>query len=116
MLKILWHEGSQTVDQVREALARADRPRELTHSSVSTMVNVMLKKKFLKRTKQGRSFVYTARVTEGQINRGMLGDLVDRVFHGSARTVMLELLETTDLDVEELKEIRRIINRKTKQL
>lgn len=44
----------------------------------------------------------------------MLRDVVDRVFDGSASAVMLNLLETTDLDEEELGRLRRIINRKEK--
>ncbi len=45
----------------------------------------------------------------------MRGNLLDRVFEGSAKAMMLELLETTDLDLEEIKEIRRIINRKARK-
>lgn len=115
ILKILWQEGPRTADGLRDALASADRARELTHSSVSTVVKIMVRKGYIQRTKQGRSFVYEPCVAEQEINRGILGDLVDRVFEGSATTVMLELLETKDLDPDELQEIRRMINRKTRE-
>jgi len=115
ILKILWQHGPQTVEEVREALAAADRGRELTHSSVITVMNIMVKKCYLSRTKQGRAFQYKATVTEQGINRGMLGDLTERVFDGSASALMLELIETADLDAAELKEIRRLINRKARE-
>jgi BlaI family transcriptional regulator, penicillinase repressor len=109
ILKILWQDGPRTVEQVRESLAAGQR--ELTHSSVITVMNIMVRKKYLTRKKQGRAFQYRARVSEKEINRGMLGNLVDRVFGGSAAATMLELLQTTDLDAGELKEIRRMIDR-----
>ena len=115
ILKILWQAGPQTVEEVREALAVADRARELTHSSVITVMNIMVRKKYLTRTKQGRAFRYEACVVDKQINRGMLGDLMDRVFDGSASALMLELLETADLGADEIKAIRAMINRKARE-
>ncbi len=43
----------------------------------------------------------------------MLQDVVDRLFGGSTKAVMQHLLETSELDDEELNQIRQIINRKT---
>jgi len=113
ILKILWQAGPQTVDEVRRALAARDR--ELTHSSVITVMNIMVKKKYLKRQKVSRAFQYQPCVSDKEVHRGMLGNLVDRVFQGSATAVMLELLETNDLDEAEIKEIRRMINRKARE-
>ncbi len=45
----------------------------------------------------------------------MLGDLVERVFDGSASAVMVKLLQDADLDREELKELRKLIHRKTRE-
>ena len=115
ILKVLWNEAAMSVQQVREALAKTPFSRQLTHSSVITVLNIMVRKRYLKRTKRSRAFYFQPVLTEQQVNRGMLGDLVDRVFDGSAKSVMLELLETSDLDPDELREIRRIINRRAKE-
>ena len=45
----------------------------------------------------------------------MLGDVVDRVFDGSTAAVLLKLFDVTNIDDKELKELRRIINRKLKE-
>jgi predicted transcriptional regulator len=37
------------------------------------------------------------------------------VFDGSAKALMLELLEGAEIDAEELNEIRRLVNRKAKE-
>ena len=115
ILKVIWRHGPQTVEQVREALAKGKPSRTLTHSSVITVMNIMVKKEYLERAKQGRAFAYSASVSEEDVNRGMLGDLMARAFNGSASAMMLELMETADLDDNELKEIRQMLNRKRRE-
>ena len=113
ILKTLWQLAPQTVDDVRASLEQSGRP--LSHNSVITIMNIMVKKSYLKRSKLGRAFEFSPILEEQQVGRGMLNDLVSRVFDGSAQSVMLELLETHDVDSEELKAIRRLINRKAKE-
>lgn len=115
ILKVLWEDSPAMVERVRAALAELDPPRELTYSSVITMLNIMVKKGLLTREKSGRAFEFSPSVQEKDINRGMVGDLVRRVFDGSATALMLEVLETQDLDPEELKLVRRMINRKARE-
>ncbi|HKI17929.1 MAG TPA: BlaI/MecI/CopY family transcriptional regulator [Isosphaeraceae bacterium] len=109
ILKVLWQSAPRTVEGVREALAAADR--DLTHSSVITVMNIMVRKRYLNRTKKGRAFEYEPLLRGRDVNRRFLHDLVNRVFDGSAKAVMLELLETSDVDADELAEIRRLIDR-----
>ena len=45
----------------------------------------------------------------------MMGDLLSRAFDGSPSAMVLNLLETADLDVDELTELRRLIGRKAKE-
>ena len=113
ILKVLWQKSPATVEGVRESLAKAGRP--LAHSSVITVMNIMVRKKYLERVKRGRAFEYQPIVAGEDVNRGMLSDLVNRVFDGSATAVMLELLETSDVGAKDLAEIRRLINQKAKE-
>lgn len=110
ILKIVWQQAPCSVEAVRELLAATGRA--LTHSSVITVMNIMVRKQYLKRTKKGRAFEYEPIVREQAVNRRLLGDLVNRVFDGSAKAVLLELLETSDVDADELAQIRRLISRK----
>lgn len=115
ILKVLWEDSPANAEQVRAALAELDPPRDLTYSSVITMLNIMVKKGLLTRAKAGRAFEFSPRVEEKAVNRNMVGDLVRRVFDGSATALMLEVLETQNLDPEELKLVRRMIARKTRE-
>lgn len=112
ILKVLWQLGPSTVRQVRDALAPT---RDLAYTSVMTMMSIMAGKGYLERTKDGRSFVYRSIYREEKASRNMLQDIIDRVFGGSTKAVMQHLLETSDLDEDELKQIRLLINRKTRE-
>lgn len=113
ILKVLWDESPLLVRDVRERLE--DRSgRQLAHSSVITMLNIMHRKGFLRRRKQGKSFVFWPRDKKQHVAGRMVGDLVERAFDGCASAMVLNLLETADLDGEELAEIRNLISRKAK--
>ena len=109
ILKVLWRLGPATVRQVRDELAAV---RDLAYTTVMTMMTIMDTKGYVKRVKDGRSFIYEATYQEQKASRNMLKDVVDRLFGGSTKAVMQHLLETSELDDEELNQIRQIINRK----
>jgi predicted transcriptional regulator len=112
ILKVLWRRSPQPVSAVREALAQEDR--KLAHTSVITTLNTMVRKKYLKRVKNGKAFLFSPLVAEAEISRRMLRDVVNRVFDGSAKAVMLSLFDSEQVDAGELKELRRLINQKMK--
>jgi len=116
ILKILWSEGPLPVSAVREALASGPTKRRCAHTTVITMLNIMVDKGYAKRAQQGgKIYVYDAVAKEKLIKGRMLTDLIDRVFNGSAADLMLNVLEKRDLDEEELRRIRQLINIKAKE-
>jgi BlaI family penicillinase repressor len=111
ILKVLWRIQPATVRQVRDELAAV---RDLAYTTVMTMVTIMAGKGYVERRKTGRSFTYEATYHENKATSSMLQDLVDRLFGGSTSAVLQHLLETSDLDDDELKRIRSLINRKSR--
>jgi predicted transcriptional regulator len=109
ILKTLWQSSPATVRQVQAALAPW---RPLAVTSVTTVLNIMTRKKFLKRAKAGSVYVYSPTVTQTATANGMIRDLINRLFRGSAASLMLNLLSEQDLDEKTLKEIRSALNRK----
>ena len=109
ILKILWVEAPRQVREVREAMATAGR--ELAHTSLITTLNVMFEKGFVRRKKasEGRGYEFSPKVSQDQVSQGMVGDLVDRVFGGSASAMMLSLLENEQLDREDHAALRKAI-------
>ncbi len=114
ILKVLWDDSPLPVREVRARLeAQADRP--LAHSSVITILNIMHRKGFVRRKKAGKSFLFSPKLMKEAVAGGIMGDVLSRVFEGSASDLVLNLLETADLDSDELAEIRKLITRKAKE-
>ena len=114
ILKVLWGEAPLPVRDVRERLEQhAGRP--LAHSTVITMLNIMVRKGYLRRKKQGKAYLFSPKVERDHIAGGFVGDVLSRIFDGSASAMVLNLLETADLDADELAELRRLISRKARE-
>ncbi len=113
ILKILWRRSPRLARDVRTALA--DEGRTLAKTSVITTLNTMVDKQYLTRKKQRNSFLFSPRLDEETVSEQVLSDVVDRVFDGSTSAVLLKLFDVKTLDAQELKELRRIINRKLKE-
>ncbi|MFN0054477.1 MAG: BlaI/MecI/CopY family transcriptional regulator [Planctomycetales bacterium] len=113
ILKVLWGQSPQPVRDIRQALGTLGR--DLAHTSVITTLNVMVRKRYLSRTMEGNACLFAPQITREQVSRTMLGDLVDRVFDGSAAAVVLSLFDCADVDPGELKELRQIIQQKSQE-
>jgi len=114
ILKILWNESPLPVREVRVRLdAEAGRP--LAHSSVITMLNIMHRKGFVRRRKVGKAFFFSPNVEKDRVTGKMINDILARIFDGSSSAMVLNLVETADLDADELTELRKLIGRKAKE-
>jgi predicted transcriptional regulator len=117
ILKLLWQAEPTGqlpwgVRNVRQALAGAGR--QLAHSSVITTLNIMYRKGYLRRTRYKNAYRYSPNVKQQQVSRQEVTNLLERVFDGSAQHLMLALLDSEKVSAEQIAEIKRIINRKTK--
>lgn len=108
ILQILWQQSPLPVREIRDELA--DGGRDIAHTSVITTLNTMFDKGYLNRKKEGKAFLFSPKLKKEQVSHRMLGDLVDRVFDGSATAVMLSLFGQSAIDESELKELKRLIN------
>jgi BlaI family penicillinase repressor len=110
VLQILWRQGPLTVREVLAAL-----PHERAYTSVMSLLNVMTDKKLVTRQPEGRAFRYTARFRAEQTQRKVLRDLLDRLFQGSASSLVARLLEQARPTARELDAIRDLIAEYEKQ-
>jgi len=113
VLQLLWQLGESSVMSVRDALAE-QCDRDIARTSVVTTLNVMTDKGLVHRRQEGRAYLFSHAVTQEETSQGMLGDLIDRVFEGSAEALLLNLLDSEHVDDDEHRALRRLINRKRK--
>ena len=115
ILQIIWRGGPATARDVRDTLAGLENGRDLAHTSVVTVLNIMVKKRYLRRTKRGKAYVFRPSVAERDVAGGMLRDVLNRVFDGSPEAMMVSLLETDDIDDREMAKLHRLTGRKREE-
>jgi BlaI family penicillinase repressor len=108
IMKVLWDGGAAAVQEVQERLA-AERP--LAYNTVQTMLNVLLRKGKVRRTLSGRAYVYAPVVSRTQAAGQAVGDLVNRMFGGSAESLVLSLVEARQLTPEKLSELSALVEK-----
>lgn len=107
ILRVLWEKGPCTVRQVYEEIAR---DRELAYTTALKLLQVMTEKGLVTREPLGpQQHVYRARYSEGQTQRQLLKDLLERAFGGSMPQLVMQALATKKASPEELREIRRLL-------
>jgi len=106
ILRVLWERGPSTVRQVHEVVSR-DRPAAYT--TTLKLLQIMTEKGLVRRDDSDRSHIYQARMTEGQTQRQLVRDLLDRAFGGSASKLVMQALAARRSTPEELGEIRRLL-------
>jgi predicted transcriptional regulator len=105
-MKIVWDASEATVRDVYEVLRRR---RQIAYTTVMTVMQILEKKGHLKKSTAGRQHVYRPARPRSQTVAAMLKDFVDRVFSGSARPLLVQLLADKRLSKTEIDELRRLL-------
>ena len=111
IMDVLWEQAPASVKQVQQAL---HQKKEMAYNTVLTMMRILRDKGFLSSRREGRTDFYSPTVSRQQVGRRSLGEVVELFFSGSAGRLVSNLLDEEELSPEEMKEIRRAINRKLK--
>jgi BlaI family transcriptional regulator, penicillinase repressor len=108
LMDVLWEKGSATVQEVLAALPKSPA---LAYNSVLTTIRILEKKGYVKHVKDGRAHVYTPIVERKEATRFAIRNLVSRFFGNSHELLVLNILEDQDVDAEELKRLRELLDR-----
>ena len=105
IMKVLWETGPANVQTVQQGLER-----ELAYTTVQTMLNVLHRKDKVTRELKEKAYFYRPAVSRSQVMKQTVGDLVDRMFGGSAESLVMSLLETRRLTPETLARLNAAID------
>ena len=106
IMKVIWSREKATVREVYETLLE-ERP--IAYTTVMTMMNILEEKKYLRKSRLDRAFVYKPTRSRQQVVGQMVKDFVDRVFDGAAGGLLVHLARDNRLSTGERDDIRRII-------
>jgi predicted transcriptional regulator len=108
ILRIVWAIEPCTVGDVH---ARLVAEKGTNYSTTMKMLSLMLGKGLLVRDERASPHRYRARLTRNKARRSMLGELIDKVYEGSAMGVALQALSHSRATPEEIAEARALLDR-----
>jgi BlaI family penicillinase repressor len=105
ILAALWRLGPATVREVHEQLGK-----DCGYNTTLKQMLLMMEKGLLQRSERFRSHVYEPAAPKDQMQQRLAGDLLRRVFEGSAKSLIMGALGAHPPSAEERAEIRKMID------
>jgi BlaI family penicillinase repressor len=107
IMNLFWQHGELGVAQVREMLSTR---RAIARNTVQTMLKRLADKGWLHARAQGNAFYFRAARPRKSTLKGMLGQLLDSAFGGSASGLVMALMESRRISPAEARRIRELID------
>lgn len=106
VMRALWEAGAATTAAVHE---RMGKPRSLAYTTVATLLSRLEKRGLVRSRKDARERVFEPLVTEDQVKRRMVSDLVANLFRGDPRALVSQLVSDEEIDEGDLDTVRRML-------
>jgi len=113
ILEIIWETGPVTVREVNERLEK--KGKNVGYTTTLKMMQIMADKGLLTRELIGRSHLYSAIIQAGAARNALIDRMVNAAFGGSATKMVLQALGNNKATMEELREIRAMIDKLEKE-
>lgn len=105
LMDVLWDRGSATVAEVREELED-----QLAYTTVLTVLQTLEEKGHVSHEQEGRAYRYYPEVDREEAGSSAVSYLLRKVFRGSPRMLLSQLVTERDLSEEDLRELRSFLD------
>jgi BlaI family penicillinase repressor len=112
VMQVLWSNGSQTANDVVNALSGEVKWKPRT---IKTLISRLVKKGAVKVTEEGYRYRYSAAVNETACVRSETKSFVRRVYQGAMKPALAAFIEDADLSDKEIDDIQKILSQKRKE-
>lgn len=112
IMRVLWRRGEASAADVHRALYDE---RGLAPTTIATMLVKMEKKGVVTHRADGRRYLYSPTVSEGEVTRSMVAQLAERLFEGDVSAFVSHLLSEHEIDRDELAELEQLIDTKREE-
>ncbi len=110
VMQALWAASPANVQMVQRSLKR-----ELAYTTVQTVLNILARKGHASRQLQDRAYFYSPVSNRHAAVGKTLKNLIDRVFAGSAESLVMNLIQTKALTPEQLAQLQKSLVRERKR-
>lgn len=107
VMNVIWKRSPASVHDILDSMTRS-----LAYTTVMTTVRILEAKGFvMKCGKRGRAFLYEARVDRDEVRGSMSNELADRLYDGSMKSLVMNLVQQEDITADDLAEVKRMIEK-----
>jgi len=107
ILRIIW---DLEPCPVREIHARLSQVKDTNYSTTVKMLSLMMAKGLITRDEDASPHLYRALLTRKTAGKKLLGELIDKVYQGSAMSLVLQALSTGKASTQEIEEVRKLLD------
>lgn len=112
IMNLIWDLGRCTVKDVQEALPS---DRSLAYTSVATMMKILEQKNVLKSEKKDKAHSYVALLSREDYGLVSLKNLKENVFEGNPASMVMRLLNDSNLSRQEIESIQSLLQEKLRK-
>lgn len=106
VMEVLWERGTLSATEVCDAVCKE---RGWSLATVKTLLSRLVQKQAIATRPDGRRFLYSPLIERADYVGGESRRLVDRLFGGSAASLVAHLAETEALSEDDLAEIEALL-------
>lgn len=111
IMRAIWKAGGPIT---AAEIGKLVEDKEWKRTTIATLLARLTEKGMLNAERQGRTMYYTARVSAREYKKGQARNLIQNVFGGSARDLIVSLAEEDTFSEEEIAELREYFNDRRK--
>ncbi len=108
ILRVLWKNGPLSVRDVQNIL---NESKTTGYTTVLKTMQIMADKGLVERDDTRRPQIYRARYSEDRTQKQMLTDLIQRVYGGSVKALVMHAIGTQKPSDKELEAIEKLLER-----
>ena len=108
-MKIIWMQGEQTSTDLIKVL---EKRFSWSKSTIQTLLARLVEKECLTREKQGKSFVYSALLTQEDSKKLLVQDIKDKLCSRRIKHLLADLIEECDFTLTDLEGLEEVIAKK----
>lgn len=107
ILKVLWFHGPSTVRQVNDEINKTQRTG---YTTTLKLMQIMTEKGLLIRDDSQFKHIYKPTVSEEKTEKQIVGNVLEKVFSGSAEKLVIRALTARQVSADELNKIRQLLD------
>ena len=108
ILRVLWASGPLSVRDVRNVL---DQTKPTGYTSVLKTMQIMTEKGLVERDDSRRPQIYRARYSQDRTQKQILTDLIQRVYGGSVKALVMHAIGTRNPTQADLDAMQKLLDR-----